>query len=114
MQDSIQTTTRTVWQSENDIVIPVAVEETAPVSEVRTETRTVRPKADARPKIKTHYGVPRLLSYPYVGDSADAAEGNATATVAAGDSIPVDSIAADSVAAPVPGEIREGIVLVNR
>lgn len=112
MQDSIQTTTRTVWQSENDIVIPVTVEEPAAERSVRKEAVTVKAVRQTRPAVKAHYGVPRLLSYPYVGEESTAVSG-ADASAAATDSIPTDSIVADSVAAPVPGEVREGIVLIN-
>jgi len=111
MQDSLRSVTE--WQTENDIVIPVTVEEkeTALPEE---EPRVKKPaKILHKPVVKTHYGVPRLLSYPYAANldstckSADAAE-------AVTDSLTADSVLTGGCAGvKIPGEEKGGIVLVN-
>jgi len=108
MQDSIRTTT--VWQTENDIVVPVTVQE--PVAgENSVAGKTVKAQTPVRKAaVKSFKGVPRLLAYPYTGDDAvTGAAGHAVAANAA------DSIATDSVrtAGELPGEKKEGIILVN-
>ncbi len=109
MQDSIRTTT--VWQTENDIVVPVTVQETvktvaAPGQQAVTRTAASKPKV----VIKAHKGVPALLAYPYTGEENDVSGQTAEKNVE-----PADSVAADSVqlSLPVPGEVKEGIILIN-
>ncbi|MDE6382124.1 MAG: DUF4271 domain-containing protein [Muribaculaceae bacterium] len=104
-QDSIRTTT--VWQTENDIVVPVTVHEQV-AGETSAAGKTVKtPTPVHKTSVKSFKGVPRLLAYPYTGE--DEVPGVSGAVNAA------DSIAADSVrtAKDIPGEKKEGIILVN-
>lgn len=104
-QDSIRTTT--VWQTENDIVVPVPVHEQV-TGETSAAGKTVKTSTPVhKTAVKSFKGVPRLLAYPYTGE--DEVPGVSGAVNAA------DSVAADSVstAKDIPGEKKEGIILVN-
>lgn len=68
--------------------------------------------ATHRPAIKSHYGVPQYLAFPYI--APDSATLNSTQEPG----LPADSIAGDSLqiiapAKPVEGEIKQGIVIIN-
>lgn len=109
-QDSIRTTT--VWQTENDIVIPVVVEErvSAPVTAAPARPATVT--ATSRP-VKARHEVPALLAYPYTASPLSVNGDKETGIQLPADSLARDSVATDSVG-PLPGEtLREGIVLIN-
>lgn len=111
MQDSIRS--KTVWQTENDIVVPITVEE----KEIATPEESVQVakpvKKYEKPVVKSHYGVPRLLSYPYVADNGLVQDSKDSLHTAV-DSLSADSVAADScVGRNIPGEEKVGIVLVN-
>lgn len=103
MQDSIRTTT--VWETENDIVVPVTVHETAKTQVAAEHKPPVSHKTVIKLPVKSHKGVPSLLAYPYAGSVPEA-----TGTHSAADSVAADSTGA---ARPVPGEKKGGIILVN-
>ena len=114
MQDSTRTTT--VWQTENEIVIPVTVEETVTA---HTQEQPKAPKAVKgvqKPVVKASHGVPTLLAYPYTGvaQTATASTSQAATDSIAGQGLAADSLATDSVAVrTIPGEEKGGIILIN-
>lgn len=91
--------TSTVWQSENDVVIPVEVHEAVPAE--KAERVSVIRQTAVKAPAHARYGVPRLLSWPYAGKDDIAA--NDTVTIQ-------DTIAVQAI---VAGEQIKGIVLVN-
>ncbi|MDE7179988.1 MAG: DUF4271 domain-containing protein [Muribaculaceae bacterium] len=128
MQDSIQTqpggqvihtppvATREVRKEEIELpVLPSNAEHlagraTLHVSEAPTPVKSAKPTP--APPRKVDYGVPPLLAYPYVAPVQDSAAVMAADTLA----LPADTLALDSLAlpqAPVEGEIKEGIILIN-
>ncbi|MDE6391748.1 MAG: DUF4271 domain-containing protein [Muribaculaceae bacterium] len=108
MQDSTRTTT--VWQTENDIVVPVTVQEHV-TAETSVAGKTVKtPTAVHKTTVKSFKGVPKLLAYPYTGEDVVAATTGPSAAINATDSIAADSV---TTAKALPGEKKEGIILVN-
>ncbi len=69
------------------------------------------PKA---PVIHARHEIPPLLQFPYAGRAISApADSIEAVEVAANDSVPADSLVASSAPGPIPGEIKEGFVLIN-
>lgn len=127
MQDSIQIKPTHIEidppATEHPSAGVTGVEETATVESAvvtqpeQRETTVKKTTVSTRqPAVKAVHGVPKYLSWPYVGsetsDAREAADaGVATAAGSAvADSLATDSLTVDTV---VPGEAREGIVLVN-
>lgn len=63
------------------------------------------------PIIKSSYGVPQFLRFPYVAPDSVVQAGDVPVLPA--DSTALDSLAIIAPAAPVEGEIKEGIVLID-
>lgn len=107
-QDSIRTTT--VWESENDIIVPVTKEEV--VHENSKPAKSVHKEQQVhKPAVHAQHGVPKFLAFPYV-DAAETPSDAAAAGVLPTDSLATDSVSVDSVAV-VPGESLGGILLVD-
>ena len=102
-----QTAPRHTWQEENGIFVP-RIEEEKPQAVAAPVKVAPKPVQKTEVKhVKSVYGVPRFLAYPYVAPT----QATDSVTVAA-DSLTVaaDSVAVDTV---VPGEELTGIVLID-
>lgn len=123
MQDSIQVREPEGWHSVNGVIVPQS-EESVTVIPRQAQELPAPKKTVKTVTVKSRHEIPSLLSYPYVAPAkadmtahADTAAGmpRTVQTVQIPYALPLDSaaLAADSLQGPVPGEVMEGLVLIN-
>lgn len=122
MPDSIQTLPKQPHPSAGSFepelpVLPHNAAELNKPAMLHVEEKIAAPPTKAAPKtlhVPSRHEVPPLLAYPYVSDSQNLpADSTALSSSTPADSIPADSLAYSLPAAAIPGEIKEGIILIN-